>query len=121
MEQTIRKIRGLLIFYRGFMIPSIIITVISCTTAIMLSVDQLKNHEQFLGIIVYFPLVFWTKTISNILFVYFLLKFKANELYFYYNLGISRTALCAWTFAVDYSVLVLSYYFSGLIVKLIQP
>jgi len=120
MEKLTQKIRGILIFYRSFLVPSILVTVFCCVFAVIASVEQQKNHEVFYGIFIFFPQGFWIKTFSNIFIVFYLLNFKANELYFYYNLGIRKIHLWLFTFAIDYIILVLFFCLSGLAVKLIH-
>jgi hypothetical protein len=66
----------------------------------------------------FFPQNFWIKTISNILMLLYLLKFKSNELYFYYNLGIRRVHLLIFTFTLDYLIFLACFYFSGILVRL---
>jgi len=120
METPVRKIRGILIFYRSFLVPSILVTIFCCILAVTSSVEQLKNHEVFYGIFVFFPQGFWIKTFSNIFIVLYLLNFKANELYFYYNMGIRKIHLWFFPFAIDYFILILFFGLSGLVLKLIH-
>jgi hypothetical protein len=119
MTNTFRQIRGILIFYRSFLVPSIIITIFCCVAVIALSVSLLRDHEHYYGIFAYFPQNFLIKSITNILIVIYLLNFKSNELYFYYNLSVSKVYLWIFTFAIDYLVLVFGFFISGFIVKFI--
>ena len=120
MAKAISKVRGIFIFYRSFLIPSLLITIFCCVITIVLSVEKLKNHEQFFGIIEFFPQSFWIKTISDIFIILYLLKFKSNELYFYYNLGIRKIQLWFFTFSINYFVFIFAFYCSGFIVRLIH-
>jgi hypothetical protein len=120
MSKTINKVRGIVIFYRGILIPSFLVTIFCCILTVVLSVNLLKNHEPFFGIIVFFPQSLWTKVITDFFIVLYLLKFRSNEFYFYYNLGIRKSRLWFYTFALDFLVFITCFCCSGLIVRLIH-
>lgn len=67
----------------------------------------------------FFPQNFWIKTVSDILIILYLIKFRSNELYFYYNLGIRKIQLWIFTFSLDYLIFLLCFYLSGVLVRLI--
>jgi len=113
------KVQGTFIFYRSFIIPSLLVTIFCCVFTMVLSISELKNHPAFLGTIEFFPAGFWIKTFSDILILLYLLKFKSNELYFYYNLGIRKTQLWFFTFTIDYLVFILCFCGSSFILRLI--
>jgi hypothetical protein len=119
MGNTYSKAQGIFIFYRSFLIPSLLITIFCCTFSVVLSINELKNHTIFLGIIQFFPAGFWIKAVSDLLIILYLLKFKSNELYFYFNLGIRKSQLWFFTFTIDFLVFILCFCVSSLILGLI--
>jgi hypothetical protein len=85
---AIKKIRLLATFYKSFFIASFIIN-LCCISLFWLN---------GMGI---FVVIFWFKIASLGLTYYFLNSYKNKEYYYYYNLGISKLGLWAFTLIFD--------------------
>ncbi|MCX6242775.1 MAG: hypothetical protein NTX43_13305 [Bacteroidetes bacterium] len=94
------------------------ITLFCCYGARIASVAQIQDHKEFYGIMMFIAPFFWIKTITNILMLLYLIQFKANEIFFYANLGIRRGELWIITFLMDYMVFFMAVYLTGLSLKL---
>jgi type III secretory pathway component EscU len=59
--------------------------------------------------------LFWLKIVTLGLIYYFVKKYKSKEIYYYQNLGISKTTLWVSTLAIDFCIfigsLILTYHF----------
>lgn len=119
-SEKLIKVRSILIFYRGVLIPSLIITLLCWIIAVGLSLTQIQNHEIYHGIFSFFPQSFWTKAITSILIIFFIMKYKNKQLYFYYNLGINKTSLWIWTLFIDYFILVVGFIIAGIYINFFQ-
>lgn len=87
------KISIIWIFYRSFILISLIITA-SCLRAFWLF--QFK---------VFFT-IFWFKIITLAITYYFVDVYKRKEYYYYQNLGISKTKLWTVTLGVDFALFI---------------
>lgn len=112
---TIRKIRISLLFYRGFCFATIAITVFCCASILFASINQLRDHQPFYGVLMFVTPFFWIKTFTSVIILLYVIKFKADEMYFYYNLGIGRVTLFLFTFALDYVLFFTGIFITGLI------
>jgi hypothetical protein len=93
--RLLRTIKLILTFYRSFFIASTAITV-CCIWIIQ------KN-----GISTFSP-VFWFKIATLGLIYYFVSNYKAKEIYYYQNLGVSKIILWSSTLAFDFAVFIVS-------------
>jgi hypothetical protein len=110
--------RAILIFYRGFIVPALIITLLCCLGAGMACISQVQSHKEFYGIGMFIAPFFWTKTITNVIILLYLVNFRVKEQYFYTNLGISRRELLVSVFLIDYLLFFAAIYLTGLCLKL---
>lgn len=108
-------------FYRGFCIPSGVITLGACIAVGAAGIVQVREQREFYGILAYVPAFFWIKTITSIIFLLYLVRFRPGERYFYYNLGISMTTLRIATFGLDYLIFFTGMYITSVIVNLLIP
>ena len=110
-------LRAIFIFYRSFWIPASLITIFCWFGIFSASLTQIKEHKEFYGILMFIGPFFWIKTATNFLILLYLIKYKANELYFYYNLGIGKAAIWITTFLIDYLTFFLAIFITGLILN----
>lgn len=110
-----KQLKSLLLFYKSFSIPAILISVVSCSIILLLAREQISDREKFYGIIAYVPQAFWTKTVTNIILIYLLLKIKNKELYFYFNLCINKLQLVLSLLLLDYLILAIMLYLTNAI------
>lgn len=89
VEVFFKKITIIWMFYRSFILFSLIITA-SCLRAFWLF--QFK---------VFFT-IFWFKIITLAITYYFVDVYKRKEYYYYHNLGISKTKLWTVTLGFDF-------------------
>ena len=89
----LKTIRLLFTFYKGYWIPSIIITLF-CIYFFKL------NGESALGVLL------WFKLLTLGLFVFFIENYKKKEFYYYQNLGISKSILWISTLVFDFALFV---------------
>ncbi len=108
-------------FYRGFWIPSGVITLLACFVVGAIGIDQVREQREFYGILVYVPAFFWIKTVTSIIILLYLVRFRAGERYFYYNLGFGMTTIRAATFGLDYLFFFTGMYITSVIVNLMIP
>ena len=118
IPKLIRFSRAIRIFYRGFCIPALIITLFCCLGARMACISQIQSHKEFYGITMFIAPFFWTKTITNVIILLYLVNFREKEQYFYTNLGISRRELLITAFLIDYLLFFAAVYLTGLSLKL---
>ena len=114
-----RYIRGVLVFYKSFWIPATLITLFCCIGTISACLDHLKEQSQFYGILIFIPPFFWAKIVTDILILLFIIKLKEKELYFYFNLGISRWSLWVSMLLIDFTIFFLVMYVIDLSFKLV--
>jgi hypothetical protein len=89
-----KHLRLLYSFYLGYALPAILLS-ICCAVAINLA------GVKFL------PLVCWFKLITLLIFFYFVNSYKRKEIYYYYNLGLSKKQLWGSSVAFDITVFIL--------------
>ena len=118
MEKIVRFSRAIFIFYRGFRIPAGIITIFCCIGLLEACIEQIRGHEVYHGILMFVAPFFWIKTFTNALILLYLIRFKASELYFYFNLGVGKKSLWIITFLIDYLLFFLAICITDLILKL---
>ncbi len=114
MTRIGKFLRMIFIFYRGFWIPAALVTLFCCIFSFSLCVEQVKEHKEFYGILMFITPSFWIKILTNILILLYLISFKANEMYFYYNFGIGKTTLWITTFIIDFLLFFLAIWLTGL-------
>ena len=78
--RTLRTIRLIWTFYKGFLFASLILTAVCL------------YYFWLYGFTVFFE-VFWLKTVSLAVTGYFINVYKAKEYYYYQNAGISKSIL----------------------------
>jgi hypothetical protein len=97
-----RHYRAVLIFYRGILVPATLITLFCCIGPFIAAVNQLREHKEFYGIIMFIGPFFWIKTLTNFIILLYIIQFKAYEMYFYSNLGIRKWELWISSFLLPY-------------------
>src|SRR5687768_12365673 len=85
----IKNWRLIYIFYRGFMIPSMLITIIC--------LFLFRQHGFSI-----FQALFWFKLITLAITYYYINYYKRKEYYYYYNLGIAKWKLWSTTLTFDF-------------------
>ncbi|MEI7662445.1 MAG: hypothetical protein WCK34_09615 [Bacteroidota bacterium] len=110
-------LRTIFIFYRGFRIPALIVTLMCWAGAFSAALGQLREHRPYYGIVMFLPPFFWIKVVTDSLIMLFLLRIKANENYFYYNLGIGKSTLWITTFIIDLLLFFLGMFLAGVVIN----
>ena len=103
-------LRTVFIFYRGFRVPATLVTLFCVFGAVASSLDLIKAHKAFYGILTVVPPFFWIKTLTDAVILIWLTRFKAGERYFYCNLGVGTRTLWISVFCIDYLVFFLAMY-----------
>ena len=85
----IRSIRLIVTFYNTFIIPSILISLLSAVTL-------MKSGLSF------FIVVFWFKLISMASIITFINSYRKKEFFYYQNLGLSKLALWSGSLVIDF-------------------
>ncbi|MGA0557118.1 hypothetical protein ACO2Q8_10730 [Larkinella sp. VNQ87] len=93
-----RKLKVIWLFYRQFGLASNLVTV----ALIGVSLERIKDY--FPLFIVYF---LWFKLLSNGIIGYLTRRMFKDRFWFYYNLGLSETALFGGAFALDFLITLL--------------
>ncbi|MCX6284910.1 MAG: hypothetical protein NTW31_11830 [Bacteroidetes bacterium] len=114
----IRYLRTILIFYRGLWVPSGLVTLFSCLAIFYISINQIRDHKEFYGVLMFTAPFFWIKTFTNLLMLLYLIKFKAHEMYFYANLGVRKRELMMTAFLIDYLLFFSALFLVSLCLKL---
>lgn len=91
----LKAIRLVLTFYRSFYIATTAIT--ACCAWVIC-----KNG------ISAFSILFWFKIAALLLTCYFVKNYKAKEVYYYQNLGISKVVLWSCVMALDFALFIVS-------------
>ena len=86
-----KKIKLYLTFYNTFNFASIVLSIICA-------------YFFFLHGISAFSILFWFKIITLALTFFYIREYKANEFYFYKNLGISKKALWIFSICLDFII-----------------
>lgn len=94
MQQQ-KNLRLIFTFYRSFWFATSIIT-IACISIFWKY-----------GILT-FKTLFWLKIITLAIVYFFINKHKAKEIYYYQNLGVSKTLLWSSTLIFDFTIFLLS-------------
>ena len=118
MDRIIRFSRVIFIFYRSFRVPASIITVLCCIGLFQACIEQIREHQPFHGILMFVAPFFWIKTLTNALILGYLISFRTDELYLYYNFGVGKKSLWSITFLMDYLLFFLVIYCTELALKL---
>ncbi len=117
-SKTRTFVKAVFIFYRGLAIPAVLITLFCCAGAFLASMNQIRQHAGYDGIFMFIAPFFWIKTVTNIILIFYIDRIRANERYFYHNLGIGRSSLWGTTLVVDYLLFFLAILLTGLGVSL---
>ncbi|MEI7492714.1 MAG: hypothetical protein WCK92_15035 [Bacteroidota bacterium] len=113
-----RRLRAILIFYRGFWVPPGLVTLFSCLAIFYISQSQIRDHKEFYGILMFTAPFFWIKTFTNLIMLLYLIKLKAHEMYFYANLGMRKRELLITVFLIDYLLFFSALFLTNLCLKL---
>ncbi|HRG53432.1 MAG TPA: hypothetical protein PLL00_11400 [Bacteroidia bacterium] len=99
--KALRTTRLLLTFFRNYFFLSFLVT-LSCSA--ILWINGLSS----------FVFIFWFKliTLGLIFYVISINKQKEKELFYYRNLGLSKTKLWAFTLTLDFSLYILLLIFT---------
>ncbi|MEI6681333.1 MAG: hypothetical protein WCO44_01825 [Bacteroidota bacterium] len=111
--------RAAFIFYRGLAIPAILITLFCCAGATISAMDQVRQHALYNGVFMFIAPLFWIKTVTTIILIFYMGWFRANERYFYHNLGIGINALRGTVLIVDYLLFFLAISLTEMIIPLL--
>jgi|GEM_PF-1046840 len=112
-------LRAVFIFYRGFAIPAMLITLFCCAGATISAMDQFRQHAVYAGIFRFIAPLFWIKTVTSLILVFYMDWSRANERCFYQNLGIGMNALRGTALILDYLVFFLALSLTGMAIPLI--
>jgi len=95
-----RTIRLIVTFYNTFIIPSVLISLLSAGIF-------MKSGWPF------FVVIFWFKLISMAFIITFINSYRKKEFFYYQNLGLSKLALWTGTLVVDFvlfmALLIIAY------------
>jgi len=93
--QTLKVIRLLITFYRGFFVATFSITIICIIIFFRYGITTLA-------------ILFWFKMITLILIYYFIQSYKSKEFFYYQNLGVSKFLLWTSTLTFDFFIFLAS-------------
>ena len=88
------KLRLIIVFFKSFALASCIITLIC------ISIIYAWGIETIAALI-------WFNIITDVLILYFINIYKQKELYYYHNLGLSKSFLWIASLAIDFILFVL--------------
>ncbi|HXP52784.1 MAG TPA: hypothetical protein VN922_22745 [Bacteroidia bacterium] len=96
------KVTALLIYYKQIFAATLLCSVLACTT--------IYSYGWWV-----FTVLFWFKVITTLLALYLNNVFRGKEIYFYYNLGVSKKLLFGSVLILDTALFIL------LLVLFFQP
>jgi hypothetical protein len=95
-----RSIRLIVTFYNSFIIPSILISLLSA------AIFRISGWS-------FFVVIFWFKLISMAFIITFINSYRKKEFFYYQNLGLSKLALWTGSLAFDFvlflALLIIAY------------
>lgn len=91
------RIRGLVLFYGNVFWPTFIITLCCCSIVKTWGINPL-------GVLI------WLKIITDAIAFYFFKVYRGKQLYYYYSLRLSYTALIIFTVTVDLALFSLALF-----------
>lgn len=101
MKNLRGKAELLIRFYQMLCVPMLICTFSACLV-----------FYQY-GTLV-FPFISWFKLITIVIFTWYMLSYRYQQLYYYYNMGISKSLLVTGTIFIDLLIFLSGLYLTAL-------
>lgn len=98
MKNYLKKIHFIIRFFQSLYIPLLICTFTSWLTFRIYGAVTI-------------PVICWFKLISTAIFIWYSFNYQQQQLYYYYNLGISKLLLGTGVFIIDMLIFLLALMF----------